>query len=141
MKSLGEFLRAERQARGISLEQISADTRISMDMLLAIEDGNVKQLPAPVLIKGFLRAYANRIDLDPDAVIVEYQELIEEAGVSRETMEKFHQRLHPKSSQKKILALLVALTMLAGLAFLLYSSISVRQQLLPSTREKEVGSA
>jgi cytoskeletal protein RodZ len=141
MKSLGEFLRAERQARGISLEQISADTRISMDMLLAIEDGNVKQLPAPVLIKGFLRAYANRVDLDPDAVIVEYQDLIEEVGDSRETMEKFHQRLHPKSSQKKILALLIALTMLAGLAFLLYSSISVRQQLLPSTREKEVDSA
>lgn len=112
-----------------------------MDMLLAIEDGNVEQLPAPVLIKGFLRAYANRIDLDPDAVIAEYQDLIEEAGVSRETMEKFHQRLHPKSSQKKILALLVALTMLAGLAFLLYNSISVRQQLSPSAKEKEVDSA
>ena len=141
MKSLGEFLRAERQARGISLEQISTDTRISIDMLRAIEEGNVGQLPAPVLIKGFLRAYANRIDLDPDAVIVKYQDLIEEVGVSRQTMEKFHQRLYPKSSRKKNLVLFVALTMLAGLAFLLYSSISVRQQLVPSTREKEVDSA
>ena len=112
-----------------------------MDMLLAIEEGNVGQLPAPVLIKGFLRAYANRIDLDPDAVIVEYQDLIEEVGVSRQTMEKFHQRLHPKSSRKKNLALFVALTMLAVLAFLLYSSISVRQQHLPSTRGKEADSA
>ncbi len=141
MKNLGEFLRAQRQARGISLEQISADTRISMDMLLAIEDGNVEQLPAPVLIKGFLRAYANRIDLDPDAVIAEYQEHIEEAGVSREKMEKFHQRLHPKSSQRKTLALLVALTMLAGLAFLLYHSINVRQQFSPPAREKQVDAA
>ena len=112
-----------------------------MSMLLAIEDGNVEQLPAPVLIKGFLRSYAKSIDLDPDAVIVEYQDLIEEVGVRRETMEKFHQRLHPKSSHKKVLALLVALTMLAGLAFLLYNSISGRQQLLPSTRQKVIDPA
>ena len=70
MKSLGEFLRAERQARGITLEQISADTRISMDMLRAIERGNVEQLPAPVLIKGFLKAYAEKIGLDPEEVII-----------------------------------------------------------------------
>ena len=112
-----------------------------MDMLLAIEDGKVEELPAPVLIKGFLRAYANSIDLDPDAVIVEYQDLIEEVGVSGETMEKFHQRLHSKSPQKKMLALLAVLAVLASLAFLLHSSLSVRQLLLPSTWEKEIDSA
>ena len=138
MKSLGEFLRQERQQRGISLEQISADTRISMDMLLAIENGNVEKLPAPVLVKGFLRAYANKIGLDPDAVIVEYQDIIEEVGGRREAMEEFHQRLHPKSSRKPILALLLGLTMLAGMAFLLYTYMSVRSHPLVPTAAKQV---
>jgi transcriptional regulator with XRE-family HTH domain len=116
MKRLGEFLRGERQARGISLQQIAADTRISMTMLQAIENGDGEQLPAPVLIKGFLRSYAQRIGLDPEDVIAEYQDLIEEVGARHEAIDKFHQRLHPKSSKKKSFALLIALSLLAGLA-------------------------
>jgi cytoskeleton protein RodZ len=118
MKKLGEFLRGERQARGISLQQIAEDTRISMKMLQAIEEGDGEQLPAPVLIKGFLRAYAQRIGLDPEDVILEYQDLIEEAGARQEAIEKFHHRLHPKPSKKKFYALFLALGLLASLALI-----------------------
>ncbi len=136
MKSLGEFLRAERQARGISLEQISADTRISMDMLRAIEHGNVEQLPAPVLIKGFLKAYAEKIGLNPEEVIVEYQNLLEEAGDHQEGIEKFHQRLQPQSSNKKLLVLVIALTLITGLIFFWYRPSSVKK---PNCRGPESG--
>ncbi len=134
MKSLGEYLRAERQARGISLEQIFADTRISMEMLRAIEHGNVEQLPAPIFIKGFLKAYAEKIGLDPEEVIVEYQNLIKEAGDHQERIVKFHQRLQPQSSNKKLLVLVIALTLLAGLVFFWYRPSSVRQQSKSSSR-------
>jgi cytoskeletal protein RodZ len=138
MKSLGEYLRAERQARGISLEQIFADTRISMEMLRAIENGNVEQLPAPILIKGFLKAYAEKIGLDPEEVIVEYQNLIEEVGDHQEGIEKFHQRLQPQSSNKKLLVLVIALTLLTGLIFFWYRSSSVRKQSTSSSSGKFV---
>jgi cytoskeleton protein RodZ len=128
MKSLGEYLRAERQARGISLEQIFADTRISIKMLQAIEEWNVEQLPAPVLIKGFLKAYAEKIGLNPEEVIVEYQNLIEAVGDHQEGMEEFHQRLQPQSSNKKLLVLVIALTLLTGLIFFWYRTSSVRKQ-------------
>jgi len=118
MKRLGESLRGERQARGISLQQIAADTRISMKMLQAIEEGDGEKLPAPVLIKGFLRAYAQRIGLDPEDVIIEYQDLIEEVGAHQQAIEKFHHRLHPKSSKKRFFALFLALGLLAGLALI-----------------------
>ena len=118
MKRLGEFLRGERQARGISLQQIAADTRISMKMLQAIEEGDGEQLPAPVLIKGFLRAYAQRVGLDPEDVIIGYQDLIEEVGARQEAIEKFQHRLHPKSSKKRFYALFLALGLLAGLSLI-----------------------
>jgi cytoskeleton protein RodZ len=114
MKRLGESLRRERQARGISLQQIAADTRISMKMLQAIEEGDDEQLPAPVLIKGFLRAYAQRIGLDPEDVIIAYQDGIEELDGYEEAIEKFHHKLHPKSSKKKFFALLLVLGLLVG---------------------------
>ena len=114
MKKLGEFLRAERQARGISLEQISADTRISLTMLQAIEDGSVKDLAAPVLVKGFLKSYAQRIGLDPEEIIIGYQDGIEQFGVNREQMERFHQRLYPRATKRKVFTLLPVLGLLAG---------------------------
>jgi cytoskeleton protein RodZ len=118
MKKLGEFLRAERQARGISLEQISADTRISLTMLQAIEDGSVKDLAAPVLVKGFLKSYAQRIGLDPEEIIIGYQDGIEQLGVNREVMERFHQRLYPRATRTKIYALLAVLGLLAGVTLI-----------------------
>ena len=118
MKRLGEFLRGERQAKGISLQQVAADTRISMKMLQAIEEGDTEQLPAPVLVKGFLRAYARIIGLDAEDVIIEYQDLIEDVGGRQEAIEKFHHRLHRKSSKKKFLALFLALGLLTGLALI-----------------------
>jgi len=118
MKRLGEFLRGERQAKGISLQQVAADTRVSMKMLQAIEEGDTEQLPAPVLVKGFLRAYARSIGLNPEDVIIEYQDLVEDADARHEAIEKFHHRLHPKSSKKKFLALFLALGLLGGLALI-----------------------
>jgi len=140
MKRLGEFLRGERQARGISLQQIAADTRISMKMLQAIEEGDGEQLPAPVLIKGFLRAYAQRIDLDPEDVIVEYQDLIEKVGARQEAIEKFHRRLHPKSSKKKFFALFLALGLLAGLALIWSHGSNVWRQLKTPAEKNSLSS-
>lgn len=140
MKRLGEFLRGERQARGISLQQIAADTRISMKMLQAIEEGDGAQLPAPVVIKGFLRAYAQRIGLDPEEVIIEYQNLIEEVGARQEAIEKFHHRLHPKSSKKKIFALCIALGLLTGWALIWSRGSYLRHQSKTVRQGKSVSS-
>jgi len=93
-----------------------------MSMLRAIEDGNTGQLPAPVLVKGFLRAYAKKIGLDPEALVVQYQELTEEVDARQEAMEKFHRRLRPKSSSKKGLVFLLGLALLLGLTLLLWPS-------------------
>jgi cytoskeleton protein RodZ len=103
MKSLGEYLRSERLNRGITLEEISRETRISTRMLQAIEDGNTESLPAGVLVKGFLRAYAQRIGLDPDTVILRYQDLYEEEGARREALEKFHERFRPVPTRRRFL--------------------------------------
>ena len=122
MKSLGEYLRSERLNRGITLEEISRETRISTRMLQAIEDGNTESLPAGVLVKGFLRAYAQKIGLDPETVILRYQDLYEEEGARREALEKFHERFRPVPTRRRFLvpgatAALVVCLLLAWLLF------------------------
>ena len=133
MRSLGQYLQEERRARGISLEQISASTRISMDMLRAIEEGNTQLLPAPVLVKGFLKAFATNIGLDPEEVIVKYHDLIQESDARPETLENFHQRLRPRTPPRRGLVLAVTLTLIAGLSLALWWSHYAGQKRLPPT--------
>jgi cytoskeleton protein RodZ len=63
--SFGEELKRERLARDISLEEISAATKISMRLLTALESSDLSRLPAPVFTRGFIRAYSLHVGLDP----------------------------------------------------------------------------
>jgi len=60
---LGEILRQERERKGITLEQAAEDTRIRERFLAALESGDHRSLPGAVYTKGFLRNYADYLDL------------------------------------------------------------------------------
>jgi cytoskeletal protein RodZ len=70
--TFGEELRRERIIRDVSLEEISAATKISIRLLTALESSDVSRLPAPVYSRGFIRAYARYLGLDPDEMINAY---------------------------------------------------------------------
>jgi cytoskeleton protein RodZ len=63
--SFGEELKRDRLLREVSLEEISAATKISVRILTALEAGNLAKLPAPVFTRGFIRAYSLYLGLDP----------------------------------------------------------------------------
>ena len=52
----GEHLKREREMRGVSLEEVSAATRISPRFLEAIENEKWDELPGGVFNRGFIRA-------------------------------------------------------------------------------------
>jgi cytoskeleton protein RodZ len=72
LPSFGEKLRLEREKRKISLEQISASTKIGTRMLQALEEDKFNQLPGGIFNKGFVRAYSHFIGLDEDQTVAEY---------------------------------------------------------------------
>src|SRR3989440_2753668 len=72
MSKLGEQLRAQRERKGITLEQAAGDTRIREKFLKALEDGDYQSLPGAVYTKGFLRNYAEYLDLDPEELVTLY---------------------------------------------------------------------
>lgn len=67
--SLGAFLRSEREARQKSVREIATETKVPEAALFAIESDRLDDLPGEVFIRGFLRAYARAIELDPDDVL------------------------------------------------------------------------
>ena len=73
MASFGENLRREREMRGVSLEEISSATKISLRFLHALEEEDFAKLPGGIFTRGFIRAYAKYLGLDEDRVLAEYQ--------------------------------------------------------------------
>ena len=62
--SVGERLRAAREEKGMSLEDIAAQTRIPRRHLESIEKADWDKLPAPTYTIGFARSYASSVGLD-----------------------------------------------------------------------------
>jgi len=58
--------------RGVSLDEISAATRISTRFLEAIERDQWEQLPGGVFNRGFIRSIARFLGLDEDSLVAEY---------------------------------------------------------------------
>ncbi len=74
--SFGEELRRERELRKISLREIAESTKISVRYLDALERNDFQVLPGGVFNRGFVRAYAQHIGVDPEAMVNAY--LLEE---------------------------------------------------------------
>jgi transcriptional regulator with XRE-family HTH domain len=70
-----EELRKARESQNISLDDLTAATRISKKFLKAIEDGEFSMLPQ-IYIRAFIRDYAREVGLNPDEVIKKYEHVI-----------------------------------------------------------------
>jgi cytoskeleton protein RodZ len=70
--TFGESLKRERELRGVTLEEISAATRIATRFLKAIENEEWNQLPGGVFNRGFVRAVARYLGLDEENTVAEY---------------------------------------------------------------------
>ena len=64
LPTVGERLRAAREERGLSLEDVAAQTRIPQRHLVAIENADWDSLPAPTYTIGFAKSYASAVGLE-----------------------------------------------------------------------------
>jgi cytoskeletal protein RodZ len=62
--TVGERLRAAREEKGLSLDDIAAQTRIPRRHLESIETADWDALPAPTYTTGFAKSYASAVGLD-----------------------------------------------------------------------------
>jgi cytoskeletal protein RodZ len=70
---LGALLRDCREARGLSLDDLSRATRIAARHLLALEEDRLRDLPAPVFVRGFIRSYCVAVADPPECALARYE--------------------------------------------------------------------
>lgn len=75
MEDLGNWLRTAREAKGLSLQDVEAVTRIRARYLEALEVENYTAMPGgEAQVRGFLRRYASFLGLSPEEAIARYEQ-------------------------------------------------------------------
>jgi len=76
MTNFGASFKKARESKGITLDQIAKETRISTRFLAAIEDEEFELLPGGIFNRGFVRTFAERVGLEPDQAVADYERLV-----------------------------------------------------------------
>ncbi|HTX58488.1 MAG TPA: RodZ domain-containing protein [Verrucomicrobiae bacterium] len=134
MPALGERFRAAREARGLSLSDVSEQIRIRSVYLAAIEEQNWGTIGAPVYVRGFLRTYARFLGLDPEEVVAVFNgEIPAAAGMTAVPMAE---AASPKARGAEpgggrglgALLWIAGLVAVALIAFVVYNEIAMRRE-------------
>lgn len=72
--SLGTYLRAERERRGMALRTISENTKVSLPLLEGLESDDISRWPGGIFRRAFVRSYAESVGLDPDDVFRRFEQ-------------------------------------------------------------------
>ena len=101
MGELGQKFRKAREAKELSFDDVSNVIKISPRMLKAIEEEQYDQLPGGVFNKGFIRAYAKHLGLDPEEAVNEYLAYIREEQLKAQQAWQAERPVETRSSAGK----------------------------------------
>lgn len=121
--SIGEQLRAQRKARGISLVEVAEHTKIGKRYLEAFEEDRFDVLPCEAYIRGFLRAYAKYLEIDDERMLAQYKTLQHPQNAEMPVAGQAENA--PRKSNQNVWVPLVAILLVTGLGaglFLLWPS-------------------
>jgi cytoskeleton protein RodZ len=122
MASLGERLRAAREARGLSLSEVSEQIRIRTVYLVALEEENWRAIGAPVYVRGFLRTYARFLGLDPEEVVAEFGQ-----AVPSEPAGEPHYVVEPPPRRSSAITWIAACVAVLLVAFVAYNALTMHR--------------
>jgi cytoskeleton protein RodZ len=71
--TIGAALKAAREFRGLSLQDVADSTRIRRAYLAAIEEMRIEDLPSRPFTIGYVRAYARALGLEAEAAVTRFK--------------------------------------------------------------------
>ncbi len=99
MKKTGLILKEAREAKGISIYEVSTATKINIKNILAMEEGAVEKLPPKTFLRGFVASYATYLQLDTASILKTF---FEEMGSTRPEIEVREQyQVDPSKAAEK----------------------------------------
>jgi cytoskeletal protein RodZ len=112
---IGDLLRTARERHGMTLEQLSRETKIPRRHLEALEHDNLAALPGPFYQRAEIRTYARAVNLDPSVVLAR----LERGGVTSAVSHSAPQppQLHEPAKGRRQRALIASGLVVVAIVF------------------------
>ncbi len=124
--TLGQYLKEQREKKGMSIDEVAIETNISRKYIEALEKDEYGFFPAEMYVTGFLTAYIEVLELDKEHVLAMYRRLInKEQEAPLEAFYDYQTSVNKTSAKKYIRIFVLALLtfgVLAG-AYYIFNSI------------------
>ena len=115
--SIGERLSSARKKKRLRYKKLSSELNIEESYLIALEEENFHLIPGgEAYVKGFLRSYSKKLNLDPDEIITQYRELNYELTKNRKQTSS-NDNLKPSFDNLKILLVILFLGIILSSIF------------------------
>ncbi len=115
---IGKTLRNARSAKKISIEKASKETKIAQTYLKAIEEEDFSKVPGDVVLKGFIRVYADFLGVDSAPLIAELSRKNRKEKAKTEPVEiktKKEPVFDGQKFAKALIAVVLLILLMAGL--------------------------
>ncbi|GMO45500.1 MAG: helix-turn-helix domain-containing protein [Termitinemataceae bacterium] len=121
MKSIGDRLKADRESKGLTIEDVARDTNIAKKYIGALENEDFSVFPAEAYLLGFLKNYGDFLGLDVNELQSLYKVLkIQEQPVPVEQLLRTNHNF-PKIIVSILIAV-VGIVLLGGGAYFIVRS-------------------
>ncbi len=112
----GRYLTQQRELRGVSRADVATATKIPVNLLAALETGEVERLPERIFVVNYIRAYAQVIGLESQEAVLRFEEIDKSLQSERESTKAERPRRGQRLAWPVIVIavlLLAAITVLA----------------------------
>lgn len=75
MIEFGKTLKAAREAKGLTIADIAAQTHMMSSIIADLENEDFSHLPAPIYGRGFVKLYCGTVGLEAEPMIAEFMEI------------------------------------------------------------------
>ena len=137
----GELLKEARKKTRRRYKRLSSELGIPEKYLEALEENNFSIMAGPTYIRGYLRAYAKKLDLDPETVIAAFDRYLKDQRRLKKKAAKKEQKKETKKKFSNIYAvifLLIVLIMLLIVFFPEGNNNSEKKEDMRSYSETEI---
>lgn len=126
--TLGEKMRRVRNEKRATLPEIAKNTKIQLEYLEYLENGDYNKLPADVYVRGFLKSFADYLGINEEYLIKSFnkeksiQKNIEGGDKEKKRPDKIN--LSKFSITPKIISVFFISLFFLGLSFYLYRNLN-----------------
>jgi|GEM_PF-3706059 len=135
----GDRLKSGRESKGLTLQQVSRELKINLNILKKVENSDAGGLPNATSTKGFIRSYAQHISIDSAPLIENYLEKLESESKNKSAQNSVLNEANEPTPfflsvfiQKKVLPVLV-LALVLGLGYFSYNYLDEIEELFSKT--------